>query len=139
MNKFRYLVAAALLAATTVAAVGVGADAREYFSVLSGNGQVSCQLCTINATGIGLQNFDGMYVKVTDGSGNPVANATVSWAVTFGSGVLSSNGGQTDQTLTNSAGIAVDTYLPFSQITGNTSTPFLCKAQLPRVSRAETP
>ncbi len=51
-----------------------------------------------------------MYVKVTDGNGNPVPGVAVSWVVTFGGGVLSSNGTQTDQTTTDSTGIAVETY-----------------------------
>ncbi len=120
MNRFQYLLAAAVLAATAIAP-GASAQTATNISVVSGNGQLICQLCTLG--GFGIQNFDGMYVKVTDANGAPVANAPVTWTLTAGQGNLG-NLSQTDTTYTNSLGIAVETYLVFSQITGTPGNPY---------------
>ncbi len=122
MKRFRFLFAAAILIATSLTP-RASAQTPANISVVSGNGQVICQLCTQG--GFGVQSFDGMYVKVTDASGNPVANAPVNWTVTFGSGVLSTNGTLNDQTFTNSLGIATENYLVPNQITGSISNPFI--------------
>lgn len=119
MNRIQYLFVAAALAAAAIAPVS--AQTPVNISVVSGNGQLICQLCTLG--GFGIQNFDGMYVKVTDANGAPVANAQVNWAVVTGQGNLA-NLSQTDTTYTNSSGIAVENYLVFSQITGTPGNPF---------------
>ena len=119
MNRIQYLFVAAALAAAAIAPVS--AQTPVNISVVSGNGQLICQLCTLG--GFGIQNFDGMYVKVTDANGAPVANAPVNWAVVTGQGNLG-NLSQTDTTYSNSSGIAVENYLVFSQITGTPGNPF---------------
>jgi uncharacterized protein (TIGR03437 family) len=119
LNRFQYLLAAAALAAAAIAPAS--AQTPTNISVVSGNGQMICQLCTLG--GFGVQNFDGMYVKVTDANGVPVANAPVNWAVVSGQGNLG-NLSQTDTTYTNSSGVAVETYLVFSQISGTQGNPF---------------
>ena len=119
MNRIQYLLIAAVLVA--VAITPVSAQTATNISVVSGNGQLICQLCTLG--GFGIQNFDGMYVKVTDANGAAVANAPVNWAVVTGQGNLGDLA-QTDTTYTNSTGIAVENYLVFSQITGTPGNPY---------------
>ncbi len=60
------------------------AQTPAHVSIVSGNGQLVCTTCT-NFT---YAFFEPLIVKVTDANGNPVPNATVTWAVTTGSGVI---------------------------------------------------
>jgi adhesin/invasin len=53
------------------------AQTAANISVVSGNGQLTCDGCPNTA----LPFFDPLVVKVTDASGNPVSNAQVSWSV----------------------------------------------------------
>jgi len=122
LNKFQYFLAAAVLAAF-VAASPASAQTPANITVVSGNGQLICQLCPLQA-GTTPFNFDRMFVKVTDANGNAVPGATVNWTVTSGSGFLG-NSTQTDQVVTDSNGIASESYIPFSQITGSITNPFI--------------
>jgi len=65
------------------------AQSAANVTVLSGNGQIVCETCP-NSTGF---FFLPMVVKVTDGSGKPIPNKTVHWAITtaFGGSEASLN------------------------------------------------
>jgi uncharacterized protein (TIGR03437 family) len=120
LSNFRSLSASVVWGFFALAAVGQA----QNITIVSGNGQVSCPLCTIQSS-LGLQTFDGMYVKVTDANGNPLAGAQVNWAIAQGQGVLASNGGVTDTTVTDSTGVTYETYLPVNQISGTVGIPFV--------------
>ena len=74
MVRLKVVIFAALLAGIIFAQAG----RAQTISVVQGNGQVICDLCTMS----GLTFFDPLIVKVTDANGNPVANAQVTWSVT---------------------------------------------------------
>jgi len=119
LNQSRLFMAAAVLAAVLIAPAAI---AQTNITIVSGNGQITCPLCT-NA-GFGLQNFDPFYVKVTDASGNPVPNAVVNWTVVTGQGFFP-NGGQTMPTNTDSNGNTNIQYLLQSQLTGSGNNPYV--------------
>jgi uncharacterized protein (TIGR03437 family) len=122
LNRFRLSLAAAITAAITMAP-WASAQTPVNISVVSGNGQLICQQCT--SGGFGVQSFDRMFVKVTDANGVAVANAPVNWTVLFGPcGGNLGNGAQTDQTFTDSTGVASESYFIFGQLTGTAGTPF---------------
>lgn len=137
MNRFRFLIAAAILATASIAP-SAWAQTPANISVLSGNGQLICPLCTQG--GFGQQYLDGMYVKVTDANGAPVASAPVNWMVTTsaGSGLFLSDSAITDTTYTNSSGIASETYSFFSQILGGVSTPYIQSAITAAISNGNS-
>jgi uncharacterized protein (TIGR03437 family) len=113
LNKFRFFVAAPVLAAIFLAAPAV-AQTPTNISVISGNGQVACPSCTLQGPNF-LTFFDPMQVRVTDPNGNPVANTAVNWTVLSGGGTLSGNGGATYQSFTDVNGNTNQYYaLPFS-------------------------
>jgi uncharacterized protein (TIGR03437 family) len=58
------------------------AQTAANISVVQGNGQLACDGCANTA----LLHFDPLVVKVTDASGNPVPNATVTWTVVSSTG-----------------------------------------------------
>lgn len=120
MNKFRFFVVATVLAIVFMAPAAF-AQTPVNISIISGNGQVSCPLCT--QQGYGLQNFAPLYVKVTDANGNPVPNATVTWTVTAGYNGYFSNGTQTQQTSTDVNGNTNIQFLLQSQLTGSSNDP----------------
>lgn len=105
MTKLRstlfVVVILALLCAGTMPAQTVA-----NLSIVSGNGQL------IGGTsGTGL--YQAMVVKATDASGNPVANAVVSWTVVHGQGFLNAT------IATDATGQASNTYFPSVQPYGN--------------------
>ncbi len=109
MNRLEYFVAAAV-AVVCITAPPASAQTPVNITVLSGNGQLICPNCTTTGSG-GLAFFDAMYVKVTDANGNPVSGATVSWNITSSVNYGSfGNQTQTDQTSTDSNGIAFDRF-----------------------------
>jgi uncharacterized protein (TIGR03437 family) len=103
LNRFHYYLWAAAILAAIAMAPGASAQTPVNISVVSGNGQLACEACG--------QSFDGMYVKVTNADGSAAASVPVSWSVVGSSGSLGSNGAQTDQTFTDSNGIAVETVI----------------------------
>jgi uncharacterized protein (TIGR03437 family) len=121
LNRFLLFVAV-VLAVAAGTAPRLSAQTPVNISIVSGNGQVTCPLCPLSG-GLVPPFFDGLYVKVTDASGNPVPNTAVNWTVVSGNGQLS-NGASTDQTITNAQGVATDTYQAFNQITGTLGNPF---------------
>lgn len=124
MNRFRIYLAPLFLA---VFAPIISAQTPANISVISGNGQLICPSCpTLGNT---VAKFDGMFVKVTDVSGNAVANATVAWAITASTGSFI-NGTTLDQTLTDSNGIAVEYFIPVAQ----SGTPFVQSAVTASIS-----
>lgn len=123
MNRFYLALGSAVFAALTIAPVA-SAQTAANITVASGNGQIICPFCP-SLTGTIPYAFDGMYVKVTDANGNPVANASVTWNVTSGQGTLSSNGQQSDTTYTNSLGIATESFFEFTQQTSTVGLPYL--------------
>lgn len=77
---------------TTLAALLVGlifvssapAQTAANITVLSGNGQIICETCSTSIA----RFFLPMVVKVTDAAGQPIANKTVNWNITFSQGPL---------------------------------------------------
>jgi len=77
-------------------------------TIVSGNGQLPCQLCINGVNQTPFQYFDPLVVKVTDASGNPVANTPVAWSVTAGNAYFGQSGGvgvSNVTTSTNSLGV----------------------------------
>ena len=113
MNKFRLFAIATTFAVALITPTAF-AQAPVNISIISGNGQISCSLCTQEFSGDA--NFSPLYVKVTDANGNPVANATVNWTVVTGPGsFLTSGGGQTASSVTDNNGNTNVQYLVPSQ------------------------
>ena len=110
MNRSISFLVPVVLAAIAMAP-HASAQTPANITVVSGNGQLICQLCPVGGVPT---NFDSMFVKVTDANGNPVINAPVTWILTSGSGTLQSNNNLTDQTLTNAQGIASEGFFPVS-------------------------
>jgi uncharacterized protein (TIGR03437 family) len=59
----------------------------QNISIVQGNGQLICDGCALSNFGF----FDSLVVRVTDGNGNPVPGAAVTWTVTSGSGSIPSS------------------------------------------------
>lgn len=78
MNLLKSLLLGLAVTGTVGLAVG---QAPANISVVSGNGQLVCGLCS--STG-GWNQFEPLKVLVTDSLGNPVANATVNWSILQG-------------------------------------------------------
>ena len=79
MNKYRFIVFAAIL----LCMLGAQVASAQNIAAYQGNGQLICIGCnTVQLQGVNTGNaaqFSPLFVKVTDNSGNPVANATVTW------------------------------------------------------------
>jgi hypothetical protein len=102
----RILVLAVLCSILCTAALEAQTPAA--VTVISGNGQLTCQLCL----GASFQYFDPLVVKVTDANGNPVPNAQVVWTVTAGNAYLGQQGGSgvgSITTATDSTGLTSQT------------------------------
>ncbi len=80
-----------------------------HLAVQSGNGQVACSC--LNTT---LQSFQPISVKATDVNGNPVAGATVTWAVASGQVVVAN-----PTNITASNGIATEAITGVSNNSGS--------------------
>src|ERR1035438_1154849 len=78
LNKMRILVFAVLCGVLCTAALEAQPAA---VTVISGNGQLTCQLCLASP----FQYFDPMVVQVIAANGSPVINTQVTWAATSGS------------------------------------------------------
>lgn len=122
MNNFRFFLVATMLVAA-IAAPSAYAQTPVNISIVSGNGQITCPLCTQG--GEGLQNFDPLYVRVTDPNGNPVANTTVNWIVSSGQGVFSINTSSAAPTTTDVNGIASVQYFLQNSFSGSSTNPYV--------------
>lgn len=105
MNRFSIL----LLLAVVLCLMGAQTAGAQNIAVYQGSGQLICNQCgTIQVlAGVSptlLQQFDPLYVKVTDNSGNPIPNASVTWAIPTGGQYLNIPSNLT--TLTDANGIA---------------------------------
>lgn len=119
MNRSTFFVCAAVLLG--IAGVPL-ASAQQSITVYSGNGQLICNQCgsAFQIAGVNtvlLQQFDPLYVKVTDSAGNPVSGATVYWSVTSGASYLVQPASL--QTQTDSSGLS---YEPFTAVPPNNFT-----------------
>jgi uncharacterized protein (TIGR03437 family) len=85
LNKMRILVFAVLCGVLCTAALEAQPAA---VTVISGNGQLTCQLCLSSP----FQYFDPLVVQVTTANGSPVINTQVTWAVTSGSAFFGQQG-----------------------------------------------
>jgi len=122
LNKFRLFAVASALAIVSLAPTAF-AQTPTYITVISGNGQISCPECT--QQGYGLQTFNPLYVKVTDGNGNPVSGASVNWTVVTGQGLFLSSGANTAQTTTDVNGNTNIQYVLYLQsLSGSTLDPY---------------
>ena len=123
LNRFYSALVPAVFAALTFA-TAASAQTPANITVLQGNGQMICPFCP--SLGVAFPSaFDGMYVKVTDSNGNPVANSPVTWIVTSGQGQLTSNSSGADTTYTNASGIATEGYFGFTPSTSTAATAFI--------------
>jgi uncharacterized protein (TIGR03437 family) len=95
LNTSRLFLFAAVVA-LLLSAPAAFAQTPANISVVSGNGQFVCFGCP----GVSV-DFRPLVVKVTDASGNPVGNATVTWTSTAGTGFLVSTQTTTDGTGTS--------------------------------------
>jgi uncharacterized protein (TIGR03437 family) len=103
----RILVFAVLCSALCTAALGAGTPA--VVTVVSGNGQVTCQLCISPGSTV-FQYFDPLVVEVTDSNGNPVVGTQVVWTVTAGNvffGQQGTNSASSTTTITGQATIDI--------------------------------
>jgi uncharacterized protein (TIGR03437 family) len=66
-------------------------------TVISGNGQLTCQLCLSSP----FQYFDPLVVEVTDANGNPLPGVQVTWAVTSGNAYFGQGGSGVSSIVTN--------------------------------------
>ena len=89
MTKTRIFVFAVLCGVLCAAALEAQTPAA--VTVISGNGQLTCQLCIVPG-GTLFQYFDPLVVEVTDANGNPVAYTQVTWAVTAGNAYFGQQG-----------------------------------------------
>jgi uncharacterized protein (TIGR03437 family) len=119
LNRFRFFVAAPVLAAIFLAAPAF-AQTPANISVISGNGQLACPSCTVGGFET---NFEPLQVKVTDANGNPVANTTVNWTVVLGQGTFQ-NQTSTVQSFTDSNGNASQYFFPPDINFGTQSNPY---------------
>lgn len=119
-----------LLALLTLSLAGALASAQTpaNISVVSGNGQLVCGLCTTAIE----KFFEPMVVLVTDAQGNPVPSATVNW-------VISGSGGAAalanSQTLTSTNGTASNTIIATF---GNVRLAYTVIASLPNTASGIT-
>jgi uncharacterized protein (TIGR03437 family) len=116
LDKLRLIIFTFLLGGlvgTQIAAAQTAAN----ITVLSGNGQITCQVCNTNN-----KFFLPLVVKVTDANGQPIANKTVTWTL------LSVSGGATpnflSQTVTDANGIT-STFFSQSNLGGSFGLQFL--------------
>jgi uncharacterized protein (TIGR03437 family) len=98
---FKVSAVAFVAALSILPAVGSG----QTVAIVSGNGQLVCPVCP----GLVTQAFAPLVVSVTDASGKPLANTTVTWTATpgAGSGISSPT---TAQTTTDASGQASYTF-----------------------------
>ena len=109
MNRFPIFALAAIL----LCLAGAQSLPAQTISVYAGNGQLICFECSTLQTQAGvssvfLQQYDPLYVKVTDANGNPLANASVNWSITSGAPYLFAPANLVTQTDSN--GIAHITF-----------------------------
>jgi uncharacterized protein (TIGR03437 family) len=78
LDKLRFGIVAAVLAFMLIGTAS--AQTAANITILSGNGQLTCQLCPINPF------FLPLVVKVTDASGAPIPSKTVNWTLISSSG-----------------------------------------------------
>ena len=102
----RILILAVLCALLCTAALQAQTPAA--VTIVSGNGQLTCQLCIAGVGQTTFQFYDPLVVKVADANGNPINNSAVEWTVTAGNayfGVSGGSGVSDVTTYTNSLGI----------------------------------
>jgi uncharacterized protein (TIGR03437 family) len=87
-------------------------------TVASGSGQLICTNCAPNGVG-GVFFWDPVQVRVTDASGNPIANTIVTWTLAAGNAGL-----LTTQTFTDNNGISQNQLSPAATI-GSFGQPFI--------------
>jgi len=102
----RILIVAVLCALLCTAALQAQTPAS--VTIVSGNGQLTCQLCIAGVGQTTFQYYDPLVVKVTDANGNPINNSPVNWNVTAGNAYFGQSGGagvSNVTTYSNSLGI----------------------------------
>jgi uncharacterized protein (TIGR03437 family) len=86
LSKIRILVYAVLCSMFCMTALVAQTPAA--VSVISGNGQLICELCIQTPFAV----FDPLVIQVTDANGNPVVNTQVIWTVTAGNAFFNTGG-----------------------------------------------
>ena len=116
MDKLRFKAIAALIFGL-LCTHAAWAQTAANLTVISGNGQIICQVCSFPTF------FQPMIVRVTDATGQPVANKTVNWTL-----LPSATPGVApfffDTTVTDGNGVTVNPINQTSQ-TGSIAYPFL--------------
>ncbi|MBV9745653.1 MAG: Ig-like domain-containing protein [Acidobacteriia bacterium] len=110
MKKLSILFRVAQIGAVLISLLAGPALFAQTVSVVSGNGQLIAQTCSIFGGGQNIPakvftTFEPMTVQIKDNSGNPLAGVTVVWTVTSGTGSLS-----VSSSTTNGMGMASATY-----------------------------
>ena len=115
MNSIKATIIASFVIAILCAPAASAQATASAISIVSGNGQMPCPNCARKA----FTQFYPLVVKVTDASGQPIANKTVSWQISSGPFAT-----VTPTSVTNSKGDAFATFNP-SFTTGSVTNPFV--------------
>jgi uncharacterized protein (TIGR03437 family) len=96
--------------------VGVAAaQTAANLTIISGNGQVVCQLCT---NGVPVF-YQPMVAQATDVNGNPVPGATVNWTIASGGGVFQQSNSNSYSEQADSNGMATATLAVYNPQSGS--------------------
>ena len=96
--------------------VGVAAaQTAANLTIISGNGQIICQLCT---SGVPVF-YQPMIVQATDANGNPLPGATVNWTIASGGGVFQQSNINTYSSQADSNGMAMATLSLYNPQSGS--------------------
>lgn len=117
MTKIRILILAVLCG--VLGTTALEAQTPAAVTVISGNGQLTCQLCISSP----FQYFDPLVVKVTDASGNAVVNTQVTWSVTSGNAFFGQQGSFGVNSITTNTDITGQTSAVIGQSAANQSGP----------------
>lgn len=93
----------------------VNAQTAANLVIVSGNGQVVCQLCTSGAPVF----YQPMIVEAVDVNGNPVPGVTVNWSIVSGPGVFQQSSSTTLSETTDGNGQAGATLSVFNPQSGS--------------------